>query len=308
MRVMRRSILLATVLCLCAGVMGCGGSYESAWDEPTNGSTSGSEGGGATAGEDRDALIAAGEAGWAERGDEAQLRACVTAWSRALELDGTDADLWVRLAHAQYFLADGHLAFADDDTATQDMYQSAIRSSERALRVLSPEFAQRMAAGEPVPNAVGLLEANAVPALYWRASALGKWARRDGFATLLSFKDEIRAVMTRCMELDRYYFFAGPDRYFGAFFAIAPSYAGGDLVRSRQHFEESVRREPNYFGTHVLMAENLAVKLQDRAMFEEHLRYVIDGDPASLAGAEPENRVEQHKATELLARIDEFFE
>lgn len=307
MRVMRLSILLATVLGLSVGALGCGGSYQSAWDEPAE-TTSGSEGGAAASGEDRQALIAQGDEGWSQRGDEAQLRAAIAAWQRALELDGSDADLWVKLAHAQYFLADGHLAFADDDAATQEMYQNAIRSAERALRVLSPEFAQRMAAGEPVQNAVGLLEANAVPALYWRASALGKWARRDGFATVLSFKDEIRAVMTRCMELDRYYFFAGPDRYFGAFFAIAPSYAGGDLERSRQHFEESVRHEPNYFGTHVLMAENLAVKLQDRAMFEEHLRVVIDGDPASLPGAEPENRVEQRKARELMERIDELFE
>src|SRR5690606_27343763 len=114
--------------------------------------------------------------------------------------------------------------------------------------------------------------------------------------------------MTRALELDRYYFFAGPDRYFGAFFAIAPSYAGGDLERSRQHFDESIRREPNYLGTHVLLAAEWAVKAQNRQVFEDSLRLVIDADANSLEGAEPENRVEQRKAAELIAQIDELFE
>jgi len=56
------------------------------------------------------------------------------------------------------------------------------------------------------------------------------------------------------------------------------------------------------------MAENLAVKLQDREMFQTQLQLVIDGDPDALEGAAPENRIEQRKARDLLARIDEFFE
>ena len=82
--------------------------------------------------------------------------------------------------------------------------------------------------------------------------------------------------------------------------------AGGDLDRSRQHFEYSIGQQPNYFGTRVLMAENLAVKLQDREMFVEQLQYVIDGDPSALEGAEPENAVEQRKAREAMERVDEL--
>ena len=132
--------------------------------------------------------------------------------------------------------------------------------------------------------------------------------QREGFATVLSYKDEIRAVMTRCLEADRYYFFGGPDRYFGAFFAIAPTYAGGDLQRSGEHFQESIRRYPDYFGTHVLYAENYAVKTQNRQLFEQELNLVINGNPEGLPDAAPENRVEQRKARELLARADELFE
>lgn len=300
----RRWVVLAAVLGL--SVPGCGGSYDSAWDDPS--ATETSEEGQTEEGQSRRAeLIAEGDAAWLERDDPDRIRAAIAVWQQAVEIDGSDHETWVKLARANYFLADGHLRF-EEDAPLQETYQTAIQAAERALRALSPEFAQQMAAGELPQDAVAVLEADAVPALYWRAAALGRWAQQDGFATVLSFKDEIRAVMTRCLELDRYYFFAGPDRYFGAFFSIAPTYAGGDLDRSRQHFEESIRREPNYFGSHVLFAENYAVKSQDRELFESELRYVLDGDPNSLEGAEPENRAEVRKATALMERIDELFE
>jgi hypothetical protein len=159
-----------------------------------------------------------------------------------------------------------------------------------------------------ITEALSTLDATSVPALYWRSAALGKWARRDGFATLLAYKDEIRAVMTRCLELDRAYFFAGPDRYFGAFYAVAPTYAGGDIARSREHFEYAISQAPGYFGTHVLFAVEYATKAQDRALYQTELQGVIDGDPNAIPEVAPENLAEQHKARDAMARIDELFE
>jgi len=302
-RAVRRGIALVALLAL-AGVPGCGGSYESAWDEPTEQTDQPAES--AETATQREQLIAQGDEAWLGRSDPDQIRAAVAAWEQATEIDGDDHETWVKISRAYYFLTDGHLRFSAEDQMLET-YQHGIQAAERALRALSPEFAQAMAAGEPVTGALASLEPNAVPALYWRATNLGKWARLDGFATLLSFKDEIRAIMTRCMELDRAYFFAGPDRYFGAFFSIAPAYAGGDLDLSRRHFDESIRQHPNYFGTHVLYAQELAVKLQNREMFMEHLNLVINGDPDSLEGAEPENRVEQRKAQLLIERVDDLF-
>ncbi len=300
----RRSIALGALLAL-AAAPGCGSTYQSAWDEPAT--TQSEQAAAPEASSRHDELVAQGDQAWAARDDAEQVRAAIAAWEQATELQPNDADTWVKLSHGYYFLADGHLRFTDE-AAMGETYQHGIQAAERALRALSPEFARRMAAGEHVEDAVGELQANAVPALYWRATNLGKWAQREGFATVLSFKDEIRAVMTHCMEGDRYYFFAGPNRYFGAFFAIAPAYAGGDLERSRAHFEESNRRFPNYFGTRVLYAENYAVKAQNRQLFQEQLQLVIDGDPESMPEVAPENRIEQRKARELIARIDELFE
>ncbi len=266
----------------------------------------------APAGTDRATLVTAGETAWASRGDEAQLRQAIQSWSQALQMDATDDALWVKLARAQYFLAYGHLAFdtarAEETAAT---YQTSISSANRALALINHDFADRMEAAAQLPDieaALRLLDVRAVPALYWRASALGRWARSQDFTAVLRLKDEIRATMSRALELERDYFFAGPDRYFGAFFAVAPSYAGGDLARSRQHFEYSIARYPDCFSTRVLFATEYATKAQDRTLFRQQLELVIAGNPDAMPELAPENRVEQRKATEALARIEELFE
>ena len=141
----------------------------------------------------------------------------------------------------------------------------------------------------------------------WRSSNLGRWASEESFATLLSYKDEIRAVMQFCLDQDPTFFYQGPDRYFGVFYARAPGFAGGDMNRSREHFETSMAIQPNYFGTRTLMAEDYAVKQGDQELFERLLMENLNRDPAAAPDAAPENRCEQRKAKKLLAEIDDLF-
>jgi len=300
-----RGVVRATVLVMVAMVVGCGGGRESAWD-----TTPSEEPAVETTAEQRQTLAQQAAEAWAGRDEEANIRRAVELYGQLVSAEPNNAEHSVWLSRANYFLADCHLSF--DEAKREEMmstYDTGTRAAERALVTLSSDFADRMRAGTRIEEAVGVLDATAVPALYWRASNLGKWASADGFATLLSYKDEIRAVMGRCLELDREYFYYGPDRYFGVFYGRAPSFAGGDVARSREHFETSLRHHPNYFATRVLMAQDYATKAQDRALFEEQLNTVINGDP-DAGGPElaPENRCEQRKARNLLAQADELFE
>lgn len=289
---------------VCVALTACGGGRQAAWEENTA-----STGARQTANvEAAKPLLEQAEAAFAARDDKAKLEESIALWTQALEQNSSDAETWFKLCRAQYFLADGHLQFESNAALTLSTYESAMKSAERGLAIVAPVFTQKMSAGEKPEVALREVDVRAVPGLYWRASSLGKWARSQDFTTVLQYKDEIRATMTRVMELDRTYFFAGPDRYFGAFFAIAPNYAGGDLELSRRHFEYSISVEPNYFGTHVLFAENLAVKSQKKDEFLAHLNLVIQGNPDALAAVGPENRAEQKKAQRLLARVDELFE
>jgi tetratricopeptide (TPR) repeat protein len=291
---------------LAAVTAGCGGGRQAAWETTPVTSTRQQS---AEAQSRREALVAEGTAAFEQRGTEEQIRSCIAKWEQSLEIDPTDHELWARLSRAYYFLADGHLSFRTD--AVQEMldtYEKGTQAGERGLMQLSPDFATRMREGTRIEEAVSILGRDAVPALYWRSVNLGKWASAKGFATLLSYKDEVRAIMTRCLELDPFFFYAGPHRYFGAFYGRAPSFAGGDLTKSREHFEQSIQHSPNYFATRVLFAMDYARKAEDRSLFEEQLNFVLNNDPNTDPAVTPENQVEQRKARDLMAQVNDFFE
>lgn len=299
-------VCLFSALAMGSALLGCGTSREAAWDTtPAVAAADTSE----EAVSRRDQLLNEGREAWAGRDEEASVDTAIQRFQAALEIDGTDYETWVSLSRALYFKADCHVRFDQARNAEfMSTFEEGTRAAERSLMALSSDFAERMQNGTRIEEAVSVLDARAVPALYWRSSNLGKWASADGFATLLSYKDEIRAIMQFCLENDQEYYYYGPDRYFGVFYARAPSFAGGDLERSREHFETSLRQYENYFATHVLMAQDYAVKAQDRSVFDARLAFVLDGDPESIPEVAPENRCEQRKARELQGQADEFFE
>lgn len=243
---------------------------------------------------------------WAQRTDSANIRQAIALWKQAVEADPDNLDALVKLTRAHYFLADGYLRDQQDQyLATMDQ---GVAWGERALMVASPEFAATMRDDKgKFIEAIGKIERNAVPAAYWYAASLGKWAKRKSFAVLLGQKDNVKATMDRCLALDPDYFHAGPDRYFGAFYAVAPGFAGGDLDKSQAHYDKSLAKAPYYLGTKVLMAENLMVKRDDEATFVRLLEEVIAADLGQVPDLAPEMAVEQAKAKELLASRDEYF-
>ncbi len=298
------SVVTASALVMCAA---CGGGRQAAWETTAQKETKAP----VQSGDQLAEVKAAASAAWAERGDEKKLREAIAHYQRAIEIDPKDVESYEQLTRALYFLADGHIRFHTDANAESDLlkaFEQSVTAAEKGLIALSEPFAQKMRDGAKIEEAAKTLDKAGVPLLYWRASALGKWATAKGFATLLSYKDEIKEVMQICLDKDPDYFYSGPDRYFGVFYARAPSFAGGDLAKSREHFDKSIAKQPNYFGTHVLMAEDLAVKAQDRKLFDEHIEYVLKGDPAVIADLAPENRIEQKKAELLKKQASDLFE
>ena len=97
------------------------------------------------------------------------------------------------------------------------------------------------------------------------------------------------------------------DRVLGVFYAKAPGFAGGDMKKSAAHFNVAMEAHPDYWGTRILMAEEWAIKEDNRALYEELVDYVLAGDPNVVPYIKPENMCEQRKAKKLKADIDEYF-
>ncbi|MEM7139338.1 MAG: TRAP transporter TatT component family protein [Myxococcota bacterium] len=289
--------------CIVAIAAGCGSTREGAWETGADSVVLDESGKAQEA-----AAIAAAQAAWAQRGDAAQAKAAIDNWQKAVDINPGNAQAWTDLSHAQFFYAD---CFSRWDDANPDArkagHEAGIKSAERALAALSPSFSEKMAAGDRVETAIEVLGPSAVPALYWRSSNLGAWASLESFATLLSYKDEVRATMEFCLNNDAAYWYAGPDRYFGIFYARAPGFSGGDMNKSMEHFERSIAAHPNYLGTHTYVASEWAVKEVDRPLFDKELNYVLTTSADVVPAITPENVCEQRKAKDLQAEADDLF-
>jgi hypothetical protein len=114
-------------------------------------------------------------------------------------------------------------------------------------------------------------------------------------------------LISKVEEFDPSFFYAAAARYWGAFYAVAPSFAGGDIKKSKESFEKSILLAPTYLGTQVLFAELYDTKKMDKKSFALRLKKVIETpdniDPAIM----PENFIEKRKAKKLLAEMPQLF-
>lgn len=293
------SSLLAVAL---AG--GCGTTREAKWDDQQAPKADAAP----DAGDRAAALIAEGDALWAERLDKAKLQQAIAKWEEAATLSES-ADLAVKLSRGHYLLADGHFALEGDVENRDAHYTKGLDWAEKAIQLTAPEFVAAVKAGEKHRDAIKKAPKEAVPGMYWYATNMGKWATSKGFATVLRYKDDIKATMDHVMALDSGYFYAAPYRYFGAYEARTAGIAGGSLQKSEEAFQKSVELAPHYLATKVLWAEYLCPKQGEggKETAKRLLEEVIAADPNALPDVAPENTIEQKKAKALLAKLDEMF-
>jgi hypothetical protein len=160
-----------------------------------------------------------------------------------------------------------------------------------------PAAAAQLDGTRPAAEIYAQVGAPAAEALYLEAVCSAAWARTQGFTQLIDRREELSQELRRVAELAPDLDGAGAERELGALLAALPSYAGGDLTEARKHLDAAVRRAPDDPRNHLLLARTVAVKAQDRALFEQELQAVAAGrDPAAAA-----------EAASLLSRADDLF-
>ncbi|MCP4809902.1 MAG: hypothetical protein GY913_08150 [Proteobacteria bacterium] len=259
----------------------------------------------ATGTADNAELMKAGaEALWEQRGDVAKLEQALASYEQIVAADPTDRDSYERLVRGYYFLGDGHYTEIEKKEAAWD---KSMIWGKRCL-ALNTEFTALLEKGdEDEATAAAALGPEDMACMYWLASATGKWGRIQGLATLLKEKDKIYAWMTVLDENDPDYYYTASTRYFGAYYAALPSFAGQDLDQSKVKFEEAIAAHPDHLGNRVLICEYWGVKTQTREICETELNYVINADPAVIPELQPEQEAEQRKAQALLDQMDDLF-
>jgi len=187
------------------------------------------------------------------------------------------------------------------------LWEVGVAWGEKAMAT-NPEFKKRVIDnGEKIEDVLKYLTKNEIESIYWTASNLGKWGKNSGIATVLKYKTRIKNMINRVGELDSNFFHGAFNRYWGAYYAVAPSFAGGDMDKSIENFRKSIKIEPNYLGNYVLVASYWAVKKGDKKLFKDELNKVLKMNPLKLKVVGPENILEQRKAKKLLENMEELF-
>jgi hypothetical protein len=153
------------------------------------------------------------------------------------------------------------------------------------------------AAATDVAEAGALIGAQGAEALYLESVCTAEWARMQGFTPLIERRGQLMASFARVAQLAPDLDGAGPDREIGALYAGLPAYAGGDLDKARKHLDAAIARAPQDARNRIVLARAVAVKAQDRALFEEQLR---------TAGASPDAALAA-QAQSLLSRVNDLF-
>jgi hypothetical protein len=72
-------------------------------------------------------------------------------------------------------------------------------------------------------------------------------------------------------------------------------------------FNKSIKVDPYYLATRVLMAQIYAVRKKDKKLFEQVLKDVVESNLNLDYESYPENLMEKEKAKRLLDKMHELF-
>ena len=240
---------------------------------------------------------------WDKRDDKEQLLKALSSFENIANANNS-YDAMTFLSRGYYLLADGHLENMDEKKKN---WEIGITWGEKAMAT-NPEFKKRVIDnGEKIEDVLKYLDKGQIEAIYWTAVNLGKWGKNSGIATVLKYKTQIKNMINRVGELDKNFFYGAYDRYWGAYYAVAPGFAGGDMEKSLQSFNSAIKTEKNYLGNYVLLADYWARKKGDKDMFVNNLNKVLKMNPNSVKAIAPENKIEQRKAKKLLDQVNEIF-
>jgi hypothetical protein len=235
---------------------------------------------------------AAARAAWEARDvDPGALDRAILLYEAAALVSADPGPLWLGAARARRTRLERLVQAVEGSLAA--IAEDAQLCAVEARRSWSAQF-PAAAAG---PEHFGEIGEAGAEALYLDAVCTAAWARSQGFTPLIDRRAELTAAFSRVAQLAPAMDGAGAERELGILYAALPAYAGGDLLKARQHFDAAIAAAPREPRNHVALARTVAVKAQDRALFERELRSALASD----------DRVAAAQAASLLQREDDLF-
>ena len=154
-------------------------------------------------------------------------------------------------------------------------------------------------------SALSIAPKELVPSMYWWATNKLWYLNNKPAIERINQRELLEIIMHRIISLEPDYFYGGPYRFFGVFYSRIP---GVEISQSKNYFQKAINSYPNYFGNKVQMAEFYHQKAENRDLFHNQLKSLIDIDPSIDPAILPENIFYQKRAQQLIDQEDTLFE
>ena len=239
--------------------------------------------------------LAAVDAAFARGETDQAIAACEDAAPRSPD----PSALLIRAARARKLRIAAAFAAPDAAASMPALARDAEACAADAHGAWSAQFPSAVGDGtRPAAEVYAQVGAAGAEALYLEAVCTAAFLRAQGFTQLVERRTELLGELQRAAQLAPGLDDAGPDRELGALYGALPSSAGGDLAAARRHFEAACALAADVAANHLQFARSVAVKSQDRQLFEAQLRLAAASkDPAAAA-----------QAADLLSREDDLFD
>jgi len=142
---------------------------------------------------------------------------------------------------------------------------------------------------------------NDVPALFWIGYNWGSYVLHhlNDPRTLVNLS-KVEMIMRRVLELDEKYNFAGVHLFYGTFYAGRPSILGGNPELGRKHFLKNMElNDHKFLMTKVYYARYYAFQVQDKELFDQLLKEVLEADLDKYPEVRLMNEIAKRKALQL---------
>jgi tetratricopeptide (TPR) repeat protein len=198
---------------------------------------------------------------------------------------------------------------ADHPGRAVDLYRRAFDHAQAALARMGMTQATLTGDAATFEQALTRLDAQAVPALFWTASAWAKLIelQLDDPARLAELP-RVEALMRRVLALDETYYHGGAHIFFGVYYGSRAPMFGGDFARAARHFDRAAELNQNrLLLVEVYRARYLLRQMSDQAAFHATLKHVLDAPPSSDPDLNLANALAKQEAAALLNQEEELF-
>jgi hypothetical protein len=219
-------------------------------------------------------------------------------------------NLVLRLYAAEGFYGYGYgFIEPEDGVRAARLYRRCYQHARIALQHAGLAIDPETAATEALQDAAAGLGKDAVPALFWSASCLGKWIdqNRDD-VTGIAGLGNAAALMQRVLELDESFYYGGPHLFFGVYYGGRAPMLGGDFARSSEHFRRASEiNNDKLLLVDMLKAQYLYRQQLDRDAFHRTLGNIVAARDDLYPEMALVNAIAKRRAAMLLEHEDDWF-